>query len=261
MGPRLQERGVSLQRERPALKILASMGPRLQERGVRRRTHGLRSGCRGFNGAALTRARSFPGIVSGLACLTLLQWGRAYKSAELGAVSSAASIAFWLQWGRAYKSAELHLWDHSKFRFLSASMGPRLQERGVLVRSSLRPGGIQASMGPRLQERGVGDARYRRRYRRAGFNGAALTRARSSDPVAFINDNSTEASMGPRLQERGVELLPEAFRLFLCSFNGAALTRARSFLWPQRSRSGTSRFNGAALTRARSFGSSVVLHR
>ncbi len=134
---------------------LASMGPRLQERGV------WRFG--GFGG--LSRQA--------------LQWGRAYKSAELSAQSPEVARATTLQWGRAYKSAELNRQMRVSPRTLIASMGPRLQERGVTWIRHTHCHSENASMGPRLQERGVQLRDMPDADSDGSFNGAALTRARS----------------------------------------------------------------------------------
>ena len=64
-----------------------------------------------------------------------------------------------LQWGRAYKSAEF---------------GPSMVD--VCGRQG-------ASMGPRLQERGVEFTLRKETRERMSFNGAALTRARSCHAV------------------------------------------------------------------------------
>ena len=83
------------------------MGPRLQERGVGASGESGERRERSFNGAALTRARSYPfGRVNTFPA-PQLQWGRAYKSAELGSGERRAESGERLQWGRAYKSAEL----------------------------------------------------------------------------------------------------------------------------------------------------------
>ena len=82
-------------------------------------------------------------------------------------------------------------------------------------------------MGPRLQERGVCRTVTRATFPDGGFNGAALTRARSC-----------------RLYLRHPTQI--------LSFNGAALTRARSWRHNASARRWQTRFNGAALTRARS---------
>ncbi len=140
------------------VKRPASMGPRLQERGVRSTRSTIRGKEVRFNGAALTRARS------------LLSGNTPFLSNSM------------LQWGRAYKSAEL------------------------IARESLRPLPALASMGPRLQERGVRRTRRRSRLPLSCFNGAALTRARSSIREKPVGMRSG-ASMGPRLQERGVDFV------------------------------------------------------
>ena len=82
------------------------MGPRLQERGV-------------------TNSKKL--ILSAVR----LQWGRAYKSAEFGSIWEPKFYGAKLQWGRAYKSAEFHLAKYYVSWAAYASMGPRLQERGV----------------------------------------------------------------------------------------------------------------------------------
>ena len=229
MGPRLQERGV-VQNFTPragtgpgfngaALTRARSYARKAPDRRTndrfngaaltRARSYSEKGGptvnCLRFNGAALTRARSSIYAASMLRSTAMLQWGRAYKSAELqhswqqlavcgmgfnGAAltrarSSLASaktqtISGKLQWGRAYKSAELQLsrrrcnrreelqwgraYKSAEFRGLSAY--PRLVSC--------------ASMGPRLQERGVLRLQQRKLRIKHRFNGAALTRARSS---------------------------------------------------------------------------------
>ena len=228
MGPRLQERGVRALEMKPDYPALASMGPRLQERGVKGRIKQCGMPMVSFNGAALTRARS---------CRLSDQRNRFQAS---------------LQWGRAYKSAELIFWFARHRLRLRASMGPRLQERGVKAARAAEKATTLASMGPRLQERGVAD-----RHRRVGHREIA--------------------SMGPRLQERGVSKQQAAggkldgglqwgrayksaelyYVTGLCEraqagFNGAALTRARSLTRRRGGAVSAAGFNGAALTRARS---------
>ncbi len=107
------------------------MGPRLQERGVQSGQTRMNRHEKSFNGAALTRARSFaPESISTTRRL-LLQWGRAYKSAELDTSLGRETLRRQLQWGRAYKSAEFPKRAANAASAAIASMGPRLQERGV----------------------------------------------------------------------------------------------------------------------------------
>ena len=63
----------------------ASMGPRLQERGVQQPHFNCYEKMFSFNGAALTRARSYSRRLIEAEQEEKLQWGRAYKSAELDA--------------------------------------------------------------------------------------------------------------------------------------------------------------------------------
>ena len=180
------------------------MGPRLQERGV------------GYQ-----ESQELPK-------LRQLQWGRAYKSAEFLAPVEASAQGETLQWGRAYKSAELAGGDCQQSRETPASMGPRLQERGV----SSRDGHIRPSSW--------------------SFNGAALTRARSYSNLrmptkprwalqwgrAYKSAELQVMTMKQELRERlqwgraykSAELgdLPDLLYAVDGGFNGAALTRARS---------------------------------
>ena len=83
------------------------MGPRLQERGVTFFPRLPASAGARFNGAALTRARSLQPCWLQRKLPDGLQWGRAYKSAELLFSTNHRTLTEKLQWGRAYKSAEL----------------------------------------------------------------------------------------------------------------------------------------------------------
>ena len=229
MGPRLQERGVVLLTSSKTILHFASMGPRLQERGVRRRRRRRKRRRRRFNGAALTRARSsFCGDSNGRAIGNASMGPRLQERGVflLGSIicvprdgfngaaltrarSSRNNMSYHvtlikLQWGRAYKSAELTDITQGGYRALNASMGPRLQERGVSFKL-LKPAG-----------------------KMNGFNGAALTRARSSQAVQALAVCASIASMGPRLQERGVRAKRSDREAQNPCFNGAALTRARS---------------------------------
>ena len=253
------------------------MGPRLQERGVQLDCFPIGLFSFRFNGAALTRARSYTS----------------------GSVLKPAGKV--LQWGRAYKSAEFKKRKPLQKTGVNASMGPRLQERGV--RPFERDFGLQllcfngaaltrarsccgATASPnfwccfngaaltraRSYHRCIGETQeahplqWGRAYKSAefigahklfdtdlGFNGAALTRARSFQQWHERGLSSTFASMGPRLQERGVPASLSLPAKIVQGFNGAALTRARS-CFPLAFRSPLHRsFNGAALTRARSW--------
>ena len=159
---------------------------------------------RSFNGAALTRARSSEESAWIEKCSNWLQWGRAYKSAEFGSGMASVFPPLVLQWGRAYKSAELTAFGSSKNIGQWASMGPRLQERGV-------------------RHLGIAQA-----LRMRSFNGAALTRARSSF------GSSKNVGGWQRLQwgraYKSAELAESGSKRSEAEsgFNGAALTRARS---------------------------------
>ena len=147
---------------KPTRRQSASMGPRLQERGVSAET------------------------LMPINSLIMLQWGRAYKSAELSAAPAKGSAAPALQWGRAYKSAELEMQVIKLVLQRKASMGPRLQERGVsLIMQALLPV--------------ISVLQWGRAYKSAEF----ATGGKTTIPPAM-------ASMGPRLQERGVTTIPPA---------------------------------------------------
>ena len=181
-----------------------------------------------FNGAALTRARSFTATPNTAKLMRLLQWGRAYKSAELSAAGSDPPPAFQLQWGRAYKSAEFA-------DFFSTFLCPFWLQWGRAYKSAEfwrgKPTDIwqpAASMGPRLQERGV---MHRHSQSNTGRNQLQWGRAYKSAELPEVVAPAVVkmlASMGPRLQERGVASRPSGSSNALRSFNGAALTRARS---------------------------------
>ena len=109
----------------------ASMGPRLQERGVQCAIQCFPGDGICFNGAALTRARSYSIGANAYTLGGRLQWGRAYKSAEFCPSRSPRHWQRGLQWGRAYKSAEFDAEGTVMSLCCCASMGPRLQERGV----------------------------------------------------------------------------------------------------------------------------------
>ena len=228
MGPRLQERGLILEKIVISSCRLPSMGPRLQERGLPLGVRATSALGKAFNGAALTRARTYRWETTGHRWEDNLQWGRAYKSADL-VVS--------------------HRWPVKK---MEPSMGPRLQERGLHKLLFVFVILFKPSMGPRLQERGLGlslglrlllvwafngAALTRARSSPSGrvarvdvscFNGAALTRARSSKKRQAESPGVINASMGPRLQERGVAANKSPTGISVQRFNGAALTRARS---------------------------------
>src|SRR5581483_8155800 len=68
----------------------------------------LQAACqRGFNGAALVRARKFTSTLGAALRPSPLQWGRARASAEMIASRLACCNPCWLQWGRARASAEI----------------------------------------------------------------------------------------------------------------------------------------------------------
>jgi len=109
----------------------------------------------------------------------LLQWGRAFSSAEirrlywpawrqLASFNGAAlfqarksilpppfsSISFVLQWGRAFSSAEIYSTESNSSAISFASMGPRFFKRGNQKDKKNRDDEQIASMGPRFFKRG-----------------------------------------------------------------------------------------------------------
>src|SRR5271157_1656216 len=55
---------------------------------------------------------------------TRLQWGRAHVSAEIGEANDTSSSTASLQWGRAHVSAEINTCPRTARRSTPASMGP-----------------------------------------------------------------------------------------------------------------------------------------
>ena len=182
MGPRSGERGRLLAcRISVVLIQKASMGPRSGERGrpreswarlgeeerlqwgrapesaegmttARKRT----ASRKGFNGAALRRARKDLGIVVDDRILLLLQWGRAPESAE----------------GSPVKEARARL-KHP------ASMGPRSGERGRSAQMQELASAIQSFNGAALRRARKGRTTAPATFDGSrSFNGAALRRAR-----------------------------------------------------------------------------------
>ena len=66
--------------------------------------------------------------------LIWLQWGRDLKIAEIGLSPLLASTAFRLQWGRDLKIAEIGGKLYGPQGWLRASMGPRSEDRGNIVK-------------------------------------------------------------------------------------------------------------------------------
>ncbi len=206
MGPRLQERGVLEILAEP--KITAESlqwGRAYKSAELKEYSENEISSFHGFNGAALTRARSSVrvhgrGQAAGLASMgpRLQERGVSFSVAFL------PEFAEELQWGRAYKSAEFPLRRSQGFSGFSASMGPRLQERGVdgISWHGTRISGV-LQWGRAYKSAELYSACCCNVRRMRCFNGAALTRARSS-----------------KLYPCGSFLVR--------GFNGAALTRARS---------------------------------
>ncbi len=107
-----------------------------------------------FDGAALFTARKYDSIFLGLLARVLLQWGRAFYSAEIGAADLQALTDAALQWGRAFYSAEIA--EFTAMGSLTAS----LQWGRAFYSAEMRRRGFhsgyrsQASMGPRFLQRG-----------------------------------------------------------------------------------------------------------
>ena len=104
-----------------------------------------------------------------------LQWGRAPMSAEMIAWEGHGTPLPELQWGRAPMSAEIGDKGVELENSISASMGPRSDERGNAVHATVAlHAPMNASMGPRSDERGNSAARASTPSWKPGFNGAAL---------------------------------------------------------------------------------------
>ena len=204
MGPRLQERGVSEAKRQQRQRRRSFNGAALTRARSSITPAQTNEKIYGFNGAALTRARSYQLASLSLPAGLMLQWGRAYKSAEFQHDLKCNRLLAELQWGRAYKSAELARQARQAVVAEVASMGPRLQERGVEV-------------SPSLQVKIAG-----------GFNGAALTRARSFRELKTLTNFRGGLQWGRAYKSAELRLFNEIFVSFHGRFNGAALTRARS---------------------------------
>ena len=81
------------------------MGPRLVERG-KKLARFVSLVRKGFNGAALGRARKVAPLRLKAVEREMLQWGRAWLSAERRVAVGHVSGFLPLQWGRAWLSAE-----------------------------------------------------------------------------------------------------------------------------------------------------------
>jgi len=133
----------------------------------------------------------------------LLQWGRAFSSAEIRFFPiQNLHPSILLQWGRAFSSAEINIGGWCDKIHHGASMGPRFFKRGNWVMDFISQFGLKASMGPRFFKRGNRSNCCSCNYRIHCFNGAALFQARKLSwgaGVAWWRD----ASMGPRFFKRG----------------------------------------------------------
>ena len=159
-----------------------------------------------------------------------------------------------LQRGRALSSAEMPLWRCGLDGTDRASTGPRSFERGdrnlirtfgsilsrlqrgrALSSAEMPPASCAAgvahpaSTGPRSFERGDHVCHQSRHVRGAGFNGAALFRARRSNGRKGRTGRTTRLQRGRALSSAEIReaILRE---IGIASFNGAALFRARRWL-------------------------------
>ena len=237
----------------PAELHAASMGPRSFERGNLASLRWRRAHLPGFNGAALIRAR------------------KCHKNPQEDRPSYLRFNGAALIRARKWIAALMDGYLKSQ-----ASMGPRSFERGNDTgRGSCEPGNC-ASMGPRSFERGNGrPERYHAQWV-AGFNGAALIRARKLLHAIHRNlsqcglqwgraHSSAEIDGKPRLSGPVTPLLQWgrahssaeiAERIGISSRCDHASMGPRSFERGnhrilQMKPSGLTRFNGAALIRAR----------
>src|SRR5579883_2593803 len=105
--------------------------------------------------------------------LFVLQWGHATMGVENAASPSGVDVILELQWGHATMGVENRAGERVEVRVAAASMGPRHDGRGKLVRGdSDGRGGKRASMGPRHDGRGKRVPGRDGRAVRLRFNGA-----------------------------------------------------------------------------------------
>ena len=179
MGPRFFNRGNQHSGLFPGPVVNASMGPRFFNRGNQRCCCRLTS------------------------CLSRLQWGRGFSTAEIRPSQSGlqpAAARFngaavfqprkyeWpgsdrirqrrLQWGRGFSTAEIRKSCAPASRMICASMGPRFFNRGNCQHVPAELLLDAASMGPRFFNRG-------------------------NEQAVVADELSADASMGPRFFNRG----------------------------------------------------------
>ena len=190
----------------------ASTGPRSGERGDK--VHPLIAStltARGFNGAALGRARRCRG------------WARTGEAPDVASTGPRSGERGDAQ-GKGANDERLHRFNgaalgrarrspgpsaHHRPQPLGASTGPRSGERGdfhVDVTNSLAR---IASTGPRSGERGDTFRVAVFNSPMSCFNGAALGRARRFSIPRVKDRSGREASTGPRSGERGDSTRPE----------------------------------------------------
>ena len=225
MGPRSGSAG----RGPPRAVLFA--GPTFQwgRAFVRARKSSIRRGLPGlsrigFNGAALSEERGNCPSISDAEAESPASMGPRFGSAETRAPQSTMTTLHLLQWGRAFGSAETATRRRRDARIYRASMGPRFRKRGNMERRLEEgAGGGFASMGPRFRKRGNTFPAPRRiarvlvlRWGRA-FGSAKLM---ASD---FASYTCHRASMGPRFRKRGNS------SAVTCTVPAAALQWGRAF--------------------------------
>ena len=106
MGPRFRKRGNSALVNELRAALVPSMGPRFRKRGNGRRAVLDCDNYIPFNGAALSEARKRSSSIGKRSMITILQWGRAFGSAE-------TRESIFISWPN-----------------MRPSMGPRFRKRG-----------------------------------------------------------------------------------------------------------------------------------
>ena len=204
-GPRSFERGnVSGFIAAPTLALAASTGPRSFERGNRPLDFPQSIVPRGFNGAALIRARKCRCCLSHNQRFPPASTGpRSFERGNTHARARRRRAQPLLQRGRAHSSAEMpparRLWARDPIGFNGAAL---IRARKSRQRPDPPRHCSGASTGPRSFERGNELPHCMAKSRTTRFNGAALIRARK-----LSSPESTTTAVG--------------------GFNGAALIRAR----------------------------------
>ena len=201
------------------------MGPRPNGRGKSRRRR-RRCLAGRVNGAAAKRPRKAPGGRHAVRPAAARQWGRGQTAAERRVPLPGPRLApMSRQWGRGQTAAERASSVARHDRPVRASMGPRPNGRGKLVRA--------------IYELEIHERQW----------GRGQTAAESRFPLGPHNE--PRASMGPRPNGRGKNAAPARQCVPCRGVNGAAAKRPRKGWRCMRTTALSWSVNGAAAKRPR----------